>query len=82
MITPVVMPQMGLEVTEGTVAALHVTPGATVAPGDVLLELETDKATLEIESPVAGYVKRLLVRQGDAVDPGQAIAEIAEEGDA
>jgi pyruvate/2-oxoglutarate dehydrogenase complex dihydrolipoamide acyltransferase (E2) component len=50
--------------------------------GDIVAELETDKATLEIESPVAGYVKRLLVGQGDAVDPGQAIAEIAEDGDA
>jgi pyruvate/2-oxoglutarate dehydrogenase complex dihydrolipoamide acyltransferase (E2) component len=76
------MPAIGVTMAEGTLTAWLKQEGDRVVAGDIVAELETDKATLEIESPVAGYVKRLLVGQGDAVDPGQAIAEIAEDGDA
>jgi pyruvate dehydrogenase E2 component (dihydrolipoamide acetyltransferase) len=72
------MPQMGLEVTEGTVAALHVTPGATVALGDVLLELETDKALTEIEAPCAGTVTRIDVAVGDIVPLGAPLLVIGD----
>jgi pyruvate/2-oxoglutarate dehydrogenase complex dihydrolipoamide acyltransferase (E2) component len=76
------MPAIGVTMAEGTLTAWLKQEGDRVVAGDIVAELETDKATLEIESPVAGYVKRLLVGQGEAVDPGQAIAEIAEDGDA
>jgi pyruvate dehydrogenase E2 component (dihydrolipoamide acetyltransferase) len=81
LITPVVMPQMGLEVTEGTVAALHVTLGATVARGDVLLELETDKALTEIEAPCAGTVTRIDVEVGETVALGAPLLEIGDGSD-
>jgi pyruvate/2-oxoglutarate dehydrogenase complex dihydrolipoamide acyltransferase (E2) component len=76
------MPAIGVTMAEGTLTAWLKQEGDAVAAGDIVAELETDKATLEIESPVAGHVKRLLVGEGDPVDPGQPIAEIAEEGDA
>jgi pyruvate dehydrogenase E2 component (dihydrolipoamide acetyltransferase) len=81
LITPVVMPQMGLEVTEGTVAALHVTPGVAVAAGDVLLELETDKALTEIEAPCAGTVTRVDVEVGDTVALGAPLLVIGDSSD-
>lgn len=76
------MPQMGLEVTEGTVAALHVTVGVTVAPGDVLLELETDKALTEIEAPCAGTVTRIDVEVGETVALGAPLVEISDGSEA
>jgi pyruvate dehydrogenase E2 component (dihydrolipoamide acetyltransferase) len=82
LITPVVMPQMGLEVTEGTVAALHVTLEATVAEGDVLLELETDKALTEIEAPCAGTVTRIDVEVGETVALGAPLLEISDDSGA
>ena len=51
MITPVVMPQMGLEVSEGVVAAIYVAEGDRVSEGHLLLELETDKALTEVVAP-------------------------------
>jgi len=76
------MPAIGVTMADGTLIAWLKHEGDPVVAGDIVAELETDKATLEIESPVAGVVARLLVAEGDAVEPGSAIAEIAEAGDA
>jgi pyruvate dehydrogenase E2 component (dihydrolipoamide acetyltransferase) len=78
-ITPVVMPQLGLEVTEGTVAAIRVGVGAAVAEGDTLLELETDKALTDVVAPGAGVVVRILVEEGDDVVVGSTLVIIADE---
>jgi pyruvate dehydrogenase E2 component (dihydrolipoamide acetyltransferase) len=75
------MPQMGLEVTEGTVAALHVAPGAQVDSGDLLLELETDKALTEIAAPCAGTVARIDVSVGDTVALGVPLLLITDGSD-
>jgi len=76
------MPAIGVTMAEGILVAWLKHEGDAVAAGDIVAELETDKATLEIESPVAGVVSRLLVAEGESVEPGHAIAEIAEAGDA
>jgi pyruvate dehydrogenase E2 component (dihydrolipoamide acetyltransferase) len=78
LITPVVMPQMGLEVTEGTIAALHVAPGTPVQSGDLLLELETDKALTEIVAPCAGTVARIDVTVGETVALGATLVLITD----
>jgi pyruvate dehydrogenase E2 component (dihydrolipoamide acetyltransferase) len=80
-IADVVMPQMGLEVTEGTVAVLHVTRGAVVAVGDVLLEVETDKALSEVVAPRDGVVVGVDVAEGETVAVGARLLRIGAEGE-
>ena len=77
--TPVVMPQMGLEVTEGTVISIHVEVGARVSEGDVLVELETDKAVSEVAAPRAGLVHALEVAIGDTVPVGASLLVLADD---
>ena len=80
MATPVVMPQMGLEVTEGTVAAIHVAVGARVAEGDPLVELETDKALTEVVAPRDGFVISIEVEVGDVVPLGTTLVGARRRG--
>jgi pyruvate dehydrogenase E2 component (dihydrolipoamide acetyltransferase) len=75
------MPQMGLEVSEATVLAVVVTPGQQVAEGEPLLEMETDKATTELEAPRAGFVAGIEVSEGDVVAVGAVVAWIADRAD-
>ena len=55
-------------------------PGDTVAKDQPVLELETDKATIEVPSSVAGQVKEVKVKAGDKVKVGQAILSVEENG--
>src|SRR5438105_15562903 len=73
------MPQLGLEVTEGTVAAIHVGVGTSVAQDEPLLELETDKALTDVVAPRAGVVARIEVALGDTVAVGATLIVIADE---
>jgi pyruvate/2-oxoglutarate dehydrogenase complex dihydrolipoamide acyltransferase (E2) component len=64
------MPEIAADVTEADVLAWLVAPGEAVQAGDVLLEIETDKSTVEIESPATGVLSEILVgddTQGVAV---------------
>jgi pyruvate dehydrogenase E2 component (dihydrolipoamide acetyltransferase) len=79
LVTAVVMPQMGLEVTEGIVAAVHVAAGARVSEGDLLLELETDKALTEVVAPRDGLVQSIEVEVGDTVELGATLVVLADE---
>ncbi len=62
---------------EGVIAEVHVSPGDTVGEGDILVEVEVEKAILAIESPVAGIVSRVHVTKGEKVRPGQPLVDIA-----
>ena len=55
--------------------------GEAFAEGDILLEVETDKATMEVDAPFAGVLAKALCGEGDAVVPGQLIAWIADPGE-
>jgi pyruvate dehydrogenase E2 component (dihydrolipoyllysine-residue acetyltransferase) len=77
LITSVVMPQMGLEVTSGIVAAVHVEPGAQVSEGEALLELETDKALTDVVAPHDGVVRAVEVEVGDTVPLGATLVVLA-----
>jgi pyruvate dehydrogenase E2 component (dihydrolipoamide acetyltransferase) len=81
LITSVVMPQMGLEVTEGTVAAIHVAPGAQVSEDDPLIEMETDKALTDVVAPRDGIVRSVDVKVGDTVEIGATLVTLADQGD-
>jgi 2-oxoglutarate dehydrogenase E2 component (dihydrolipoamide succinyltransferase) len=75
------MPQLGETVLEGTVATWHRNAGDEVAKGDVLLDVETDKAATEIEAPASGILSVINVEEGSTVDVGTVLAIIAVEGE-
>jgi 2-oxoglutarate dehydrogenase E2 component (dihydrolipoamide succinyltransferase) len=72
----VLMPQLGETVAEGTVAAWHKKVGDTVAKDEILLDVETDKAAIEIPAPEAGVITAIHVEQGQTVDVGVVLAVI------
>jgi pyruvate dehydrogenase E2 component (dihydrolipoamide acetyltransferase) len=74
----VTMPKWGIEMTEGTVTALAAREGQSVAKGDALLEVETDKIVNTVESPAAGLLRRILVEPGEVKPVGALIAVLAE----
>lgn len=77
----IIMPKYGLQQDEGTVVEWRVKEGDHVNKGDVLLDLETDKALFEYESPETGYVRKLVVQNGDVVPVLSVIALITDEAD-
>ena len=82
MSTEIKLPAMSPTMEEGTLAKWLVKEGDTVKAGDVLAEIETDKATMELEADEGGVVSKLHVAAGtDAVKVGTLIATIAGEGE-
>jgi pyruvate dehydrogenase E1 component beta subunit len=76
------LPAMSPTMEEGTLAKWLVAEGATVKPGDVIAEIETDKATMELESDEGGTVAKIVVPGGtDNVKVGTLIAVIAQDGE-
>jgi pyruvate dehydrogenase E2 component (dihydrolipoamide acetyltransferase) len=61
------MPKLGQTMEEGTIVNTLVKVGDKISKGDVLFEVETDKATLEADSPFEGYVKAILVENGETL---------------
>ncbi|MBE3117425.1 MAG: 2-oxo acid dehydrogenase subunit E2 [Candidatus Atribacteria bacterium] len=68
------MPKLGFDMAEGTLVRWVKKVGETVNKGDVLAEIETDKATVEVESSASGVVRRLVVEEGSVVPVGSPIA--------
>jgi pyruvate dehydrogenase E2 component (dihydrolipoamide acetyltransferase) len=68
-----VLPNLGDGVAQGDVLKVLVKPGDTLKLDQAVLELETDKATVEVPSDVAGIVKEVRVKAGDKVKPGQQV---------
>lgn len=77
----VTMPKLGFDMAEGTLVRWVKVEGDKVDKGDVLAEIETDKATVEVESGFSGVMAKELVQPGDIVPVGTAIAIIAEPGE-
>ena len=67
------LPDLGEGVHEGEVLAVHVSVGQEVKEGDIILEVETDKAAVEIPSPFSGTVAQILVKPGDTVKVGDVM---------
>jgi pyruvate dehydrogenase E2 component (dihydrolipoamide acetyltransferase) len=68
------MPKLGFDMAEGTLIRWVKNEGENVNKGDVLAEIETDKATVEVESSASGVVRKLLVKEGSIVPIGDPIA--------
>jgi len=72
--TEVTMPQMGADMTEGTLVKWLKGVGDQVERGELIAEIETDKATVELEAFESGVLKKLVVGEGETVPVGQVIA--------
>jgi pyruvate dehydrogenase E2 component (dihydrolipoyllysine-residue acetyltransferase) len=79
-VVEVVMPQMGVSVSEGTITKWLKQVGDTVEADESLLEISTDKVDTEVPSPGTGVVQEILVQEGTTVDVGTKLATIAPEG--
>ncbi|VAW00125.1 Dihydrolipoamide acetyltransferase component of pyruvate dehydrogenase complex, partial [hydrothermal vent metagenome] len=76
------MPALSPTMEEGTLAKWLVKEGDEVSSGDLLAEIETDKATMEFEAIDEGTIAKILIAEGtDNVKVGEVIAIIAEEGE-
>jgi pyruvate dehydrogenase E2 component (dihydrolipoamide acetyltransferase) len=78
--TNVIMPALELAQETGKVLRWMKAPGDTVRKGEPIVEIETDKVTVEIESPASGVLSQVTAQEGDVVPVGQTIALIAEPG--
>jgi pyruvate dehydrogenase E2 component (dihydrolipoamide acetyltransferase) len=74
------LPDLGEGLTEGEVARWLVSEGQEIAEDDPLVEIQTDKTTVEIPSPAAGVVAGILVAEGDVVPVGTVLVVIGEDG--
>src|SRR5690349_16291986 len=74
------LPDLGEGLTEGEVARWLVREGQEIAEDDPLVEVQTDKATVEIPSPAGGKVARILVAEGEVVPVGTVLVVIGEDG--
>src|SRR5215211_4028018 len=73
------LPDLGEGLTEGEIARWLVSEGEEVAEDDPLVEIQTDKTTVEIPSPAAGKVTRILVAEGDVVPVGTVLVVIGDD---
>nr|MBA2461816.1 2-oxo acid dehydrogenase subunit E2 [Actinomycetota bacterium] len=76
------LPDLGEGLAEGEIARWLVTEGQEIAEDDPLVEIQTDKTTVEIPSPAAGVVARILVAEGDVVPVGTVLVVIGDGGTA
>jgi len=77
----VIMPQMGESVNEGTVAAWYKKVGDAVKKNETLLDVETDKAAIEVPAPADGVITAINIKEGDVGDVGVVICVIAVDGE-
>src|SRR5215213_5519150 len=75
------MPKLGFDMAEGTLVRWVKQVGENINKGDVLAEIETDKATVEVESSASGVVLQLMVDQGSVVPVNAPIAVIGAAGE-
>jgi pyruvate dehydrogenase E2 component (dihydrolipoamide acetyltransferase) len=67
------LPALGENIEQGDLVRLMIAPGATVSEGQAVMELETDKAVVEVPSSVSGTIKEILVKEGDKIKVGQVV---------
>lgn len=81
MATFIEMPKLSDTMTEGTLIKWHVNEGDTVSSGDVLADIETDKATMEMEAFDEGILGKLYVQEGGKAPLGAILAVLVDEGE-
>src|SRR5437660_12804991 len=76
------LPELGENIEQGDLVRLMVAPGATVSTGQSVMELETDKAVVEVPSSVSGTVQEIRVKEGEKIKVGQVIFTVENGGGA
>src|SRR6516162_10135297 len=74
------VPALGESVTEATIGKWFKKPGETVAVDEPLVELETDKVTIEVPAPAAGVLSEIAAKDGDTVAVGALLGQISSDG--
>lgn len=77
-VTPVLMPQAGQSMEEGVIVQWHVKPGDQIKEGDVIFEIETDKATMDVEAQHSGRLSRIVAKIGEFIPVLQPVAYLAD----
>ena len=78
MATEFTLPDLGENITSGDVVSVLVKAGDVVEPGQSVLEVETDKAVIEVPCPPGGVIQEVLVKKGETVNVGQALLSLGE----
>ncbi|WP_321822083.1 MULTISPECIES: acetoin dehydrogenase dihydrolipoyllysine-residue acetyltransferase subunit [unclassified Burkholderia] len=81
MATEVILPRVDMDMTEGTITAWYVKDGDTIRQGEPIFDIETSKATMEVEAPASGTVRQITASVGDTVPVGTVIAWIYANGE-
>ena len=76
MATKFTMPMLGEVMEEGRIVAWHKQVGDSVEKGEIILEVETDKAVMGVESPATGVLRKVLVAEGETVPVNTPLAVI------
>ncbi|HPQ51181.1 MAG TPA: biotin/lipoyl-binding protein, partial [Alphaproteobacteria bacterium] len=79
-VIPILMPQAGQSMEEGTILSWKVKEGDRIEVGQIIMEIETDKATMEVEAVDAGRIAKIIAKEGDIVEVKVPVAYLAEEG--
>jgi len=74
----ITLPEIGEGIDEATIINIFVSPGDIIKKEQSVVEIETDKAALELPSPVDGTISEILVSNGDVIKIGALIAKVAE----
>jgi pyruvate dehydrogenase E2 component (dihydrolipoamide acetyltransferase) len=72
-VTEFKLPELGENIDQGDLVRLMISPGASITEGQAVMELETDKAVVEVPSTVSGVVKEVRVKEGEKIKVGQVI---------
>jgi pyruvate/2-oxoglutarate dehydrogenase complex dihydrolipoamide acyltransferase (E2) component len=76
----IIVPQMGDSISEGSISAVLKQEGASVKIDYVVVQIETDKVTIDVKSTEDGVIQKLLVQTGSIVKPGQVVASVSKAG--
>lgn len=76
-----VVPFMGESITDGTLATFLKKPGDRVEVDEPIAQIETDKVTIDVNSPEAGVIQEFVAKEGDTVEPGTKVAIISKSGE-
>ena len=80
MATEFTLPDLGENIASGDVVSVLVNVGDVVSPGQAVLEVETDKAVIEVPCPPGGVIEEVLVKKGETVNVGQALLSLDSSG--
>ena len=75
----VIMPRLGQEMTHGTIVEWYKKDGDQIKEGEPIFQVETEKATIDVEAEVSGTLKQILVHEDEEVPVGQIVALIQTE---